>query len=344
MRARKIGFRCSIGAGLFVAIATLGCSEEADPDPKPRFRVVFEQLDEALVSVWGRSAEDMFAVGSDLGEGKGPLVLHYDGSAWKRLSTGSSGDLWWVFGFSSGPVLMGGADGRILRWQNGAFSTDTTPSTVTVFGIWGSSESDVWAVGGSGSNGAFAWRYDGAAWNDVPLPSGVRENASLFKVWGRGPDDVWLVGSNGTTLHYDGSAVTKVESGTVRPLFTVHDDGQRFTAVGGAGDGVIIENDGSGWKDATPSDAEQPVLRLSGVCTSAPASFAAGDFGSMFERRDGAWQRVELGIEVFDDFHATFIDASGGVWAVGGQVQSFPLTDGLMIHSGEAVPGGSYSE
>jgi hypothetical protein len=332
-------------AVLGVALALAACSDDAEPGSEGvRYSIVFEELDEALISVWGRSEVDVYTVGSDFGAGKGPIVLHYDGSAWRRLATAQSGDLWWVHGFEGGPVLMGGAGGQILRWENDAFTLDTTPDSLTVYGIWGSAPDDVWAVGGAGPDGAFAWRYDGSAWTDVPLPSGIRETVSLFKVWGRGPDDVWLVGSKGTTLHWDGASVTEAPSGTTRTLFTVVDDGARFTAVGGQGDGVILENDGSGWKDVTPPGGKQPVYGVIGVSTRADGGVAAGEFGSVLERKDGVWRPVEHGLPVFDTFHSTWLDPAGGIWAVGGQVQSIPLGQGLMIHAGAGVPAGSYAE
>ena len=49
----------------------------------------------ALTSVWGTAADDVWAVGSDPGDGSGPMVLNFDGQRWFQLETGHSGDLWW---------------------------------------------------------------------------------------------------------------------------------------------------------------------------------------------------------------------------------------------------------
>jgi hypothetical protein len=303
---------------------------------------VFEGLSQALLSIWGTSSTDIWAVGSDAGDGTGPLVLRFDGDRWMRLAVASAGDLWWVFGFAGGPTFLGGAMGRILRYQDGVFETLTTPGASTVYGIWGSALDDVWAVGGDGALGGFAWHFDGSAWSDVALPQGVSEESSLFKVWGRGADDVWLVGTRGKTLHYDGQAISEEASGTERDLFTVHGNPERFAAVGGSGDGVLVENAGSGWQDVTPNDG--PVLRLSGVCLTEQGGYAVGDYGTVLSRAAGGWTKVELGLDVFQSFHAAWVDPDGGVWAVGGEVSTLPLTDGLMIHKGASVPGGSYDE
>src|SRR5688572_26141358 len=48
----------------------------------------------AFLSLWMSSNQDVFIAGAD--DGTGPAVVHYDGSAWSRLETGTTDDLWWV--------------------------------------------------------------------------------------------------------------------------------------------------------------------------------------------------------------------------------------------------------
>ncbi len=62
--------------------------------------------------------------------------------------------------------------------------------------VWGSSKSDVWAVG---SGGTIA-HFDGASW--ALTPSGVRN--TFFGVWGSGPNDVWAVSDSQVILHSTG--------------------------------------------------------------------------------------------------------------------------------------------
>src|SRR6188472_4502280 len=101
---------------LAAAASFVGCRRDASSasSVKPRqWQILASELPSALLSVSGRSASDIFAVGAD--KGHGPLVLHFDGKAWKELSTGATGDLWWVFAPPSGPVLMAGANANVLR-------------------------------------------------------------------------------------------------------------------------------------------------------------------------------------------------------------------------------------
>ena len=65
-------------------------------------------------------------------------------------------------------------------------------------GVWGSSASDVWAVG---QNGTIRHLADAAgSWVATPSPT----TSHLHAVWGSGPNDVWAVGDDGTVIHYDG--------------------------------------------------------------------------------------------------------------------------------------------
>jgi hypothetical protein len=324
---------------LFVCLAALACGGEKTAEPEP-WQVVHRDLPGALLSVWGASPRDVWSVGGDAGDGKGPMVVHYDGQRWERLDTGTSGDLWWVFGFADGPVFMGGANGRILRYADGEFVTMATPGTNTVYGIWGSAPDDLWAVGGAGATptGGFAWRFDGNQWTQAAgLPAALETGATLFKVWGRAANDVWIVGSDGVLVHHDGSKFEQVEPGNTRTLFTVHGDAARVFAVGGSVDGVLLEQSGSDWNDITPRGAVQ----LAGVCTGASGStFAVGLAGSVYGDEGEGFARLDTGLQLNEDLHGVWVDDEGGVWAVGGDVVTLPLVRGVMIHRGDGVASG----
>ena len=325
--------------GLIVAtalvLAVLACGG-GDDRVSEEWSVVFSKLPGALTSVWGTSADDIWAVGSDPNDGSGQTVLHFDGSQWSRLETGFSGDLWWVFGFEGGPVFIGGKNGLILRFEGGTFQRMDTPGTATVYGIWGEAPDDLWAVGGNVVSGAFAWRFDGSSWTQGEgFPSELAESESMFKVSGRAKDDVWIVGTGGVALHYDGRRFTREPSGTTQVLFTVHTSLQRYAAVGGFGgsdSGAIVENDGSRWMDVTPKG----IPNMMGVWLERDLGYAVGVEGTVLRREGGDWKRVDTGIELAETLHAVWVDPEGGVWAVGGQVLAPPLADGVMIYRSPA--------
>lgn len=319
--------------------AGLGCGGGGDDDGDDGdggWEVIGQDQPAALLSVWGTATDDVWAVGGDPGDDTGPLVLHYDGSAWTRLDSGQRGlDLWWVFGFEGGPVFMSGAGGTILRYQDGAFEELETPGASIVFGMWGSSPDDVWAVGGNNGGGSgFVWRFDGSAWSDVELPEELSGTDTVWKVDGIAADDVWMSATAAKTLHWNGTSLDfEAIPGTDASFTSIGGNAERFIAVGGQFDGAIYENAGDGWESALASGAEL----LTGVAVSDDAAYAVGRFGAVLRRESDGWTAEPLSTE--ENLHAAWIDPDGGIWAVGGQFESSPTTSGVMIHKGNAIEG-----
>jgi hypothetical protein len=330
-------------AGLALLSAALtACSGGSDGQTTPtpdKWSIVEEKLDSALISVWGSAEDDVWAVGGD--HGQGPLILHWNGKTLERLDSGTSGDLWWVFGFAGGPVFLGGANGTILRYQDGVFTPTTTPSSdVTVFGLWGSAPDDMWAVGGAdgGAAGAFAWRLEGDAWVAAPdFPTELTADKSLWKAWGSSADDVWFVGTAGVAMHWDGSSFQTTNVGGGESLFTVHYAEGRFVAVGGSASGLIFENDGSGWQRVETD----PLYALVGVrLLGSEHGYAVGRFGAFVEEKDGQWQDAE-GPETIRTLHSIWSDPAGGLWAVGGELDVRPVVAGVLAYRGKRAPKGT---
>lgn len=334
-------------AWLTLALANLqlatACSDDdgsGPPDAAPAtWQTVHENLDGALLSVWGSAEDDVWTVGGDP-DGSGPMVLHWNGSDWETKDAQSPGDLWWVFGFAAGPVFAGGSGGRVLRsTDRSTFDEMPTPvGTPIVFGIWGCSPDDVWAVGGNygGGSGGFAWHLEDDAWVAHELPDG--DVRPVWKVIGKSCDDVRFVGEGGLSFSWDGAEFTPEPTGVGESLFTdaVLDD--CYVAVGGIA-GIVLEDCGSGWQDVSPGGAPG----FSGVCAAGGEAFATGQFGAVYKREsDGTWVEDDMP-PTSNTLHGCLVDPSGGLWAAGGQVLSTPLTDGVMVYRGglEFAAGGS---
>lgn len=100
-------------------------------------------------------------------------------------------------------------------WRKVSLPTLPTPRTPTVAGVWGSSGSDVWAVGwvylpDKTAYQDATWHYDGASWTDVSAVTG----SGFGHVTGTAPNDVWLYGSPGIR-HWDGTAWTTMSQSSV---------------------------------------------------------------------------------------------------------------------------------
>jgi len=337
---------------LALVLAIAGCPE---PQPSGQWSIVGQRLPEAMLSITGRSATDVWSVGAD--QGQGPAVLHYDGTSWTRLATGQRGHLWWVHVFEDGTAMMGGASGMILRYDGTTFTRMETPGLGrhTVFGLWGSSPSDVYAVGGASNRGGFIWHYDGTTWSDLPLPRDIpmltfdmpgdddpTDVPGLFKVWGDGAGTVWVVGGVNTILRRQMSGPFEVVSSglvTASTIFTVSGNASLVVAVGGGSNGLMLEGTAGTFTDGTPplSGLIQGIfVRPDGT------AWASGQRASMFQRTNNTWAEVNTGLSfetMIQSLHATWVDPTGGVWAVGGSVLSTDLDNGAVIHfGGEVAP------
>jgi hypothetical protein len=85
------------------------------------------------------------------------------------------------------------------------WSVDTLNIPFTVLSrIWGSSPTDVWAIGPGGAKDETIYRFDGEGWNN----DGISRPLAPISVFGFSKNNVWL-GSRGEIWHYDGSNIYK---------------------------------------------------------------------------------------------------------------------------------------
>lgn len=341
-----------------------GATCDGPPPAEPIWHLVLQDLPGGLLSVSGTSSSDVYAVGTDPGDGLGPLVLRYDGQEWTRLETGASGDLWWISDTAiDNSFFMTGEGGLILRYilpdilpgssrvshagasgerqvthetPIGEFERFEAPGSETIFGVWGRQPNNVIAVGGDESDfdfGGVVWTFDGQTWTDVTSDIDADGIPVLFKVWGRSETEIYAVGARGVVLLYDGSAWTRLDSPTTRTLFGVYGDDNIVVACGGAQSGVIIEKTGPAFQDVTPPE----TLQMNGTfVTAAGEAFTVGREGATAVRSEGLWMNgdTRLNLDPILHYHGPWSDPDGGVWAVGGNLDGEPVDQGMVVYFG----------
>lgn len=339
--------RWVVGAGMALGLVLAGCDGDApgatsEPLPK-EWAWVAHSKQAALLGVHGTSDHDVWLSGAD--DGQGPLVLHWDGQDWNRQATGARGDLWWVHATQEGPVFFGGSDNLFLRYDAGKFERLPTPGLAkhTIYGITALDPNDVYLVGAAAGRNGFIWHYDGRRVTELELPDAVpldehHDAPGLFKVWARSSKEVWAVGDRGLVLNGNADAGFKlVQAGGEERLFTVSGNAHQVAIVGGTGAGQLWEGSVKRLVDHTPDQA--PLLQ--GVDVTAQGYvWAVGAGGSIYRGKAGHFVVVDpgLGFGAAESLHAVWVDPQGGVWAVGGDVQTANLDQGLALHSNSAVP------
>lgn len=271
--------------------------------------------------------------------------MHFDGGRWRELRTGQRGDLWWVQVLPGGEVLMAGAGGMVLRYDGERFERMPTPGLgrQTVYGVWGTDADDFYAVGSANGRNGFVWhcRHGAVESEELPLEKLRMTSGELpgfFKVFGMG-DEVWVVGAGGTILHRKGlDAFEAMPTTTKDTLFTIHGKGGRLLTVGGAGNGVVLEAKGAGFRDESPLGAGL----IQGVFASDWGDWASGERATVYKRDNPSapFAAVDDGLALppTSSLHSIFVDSSGGVWSAGGNVLTPALDGGMLIHYGAPVP------
>ena len=222
-----------------------------------------------LVGLWGSSATDLFAVGSlwpfDAGYYEA-YIAHYNGTAWTPMQVGP------------GTCSAAGGGPRC---------------NVELSGVWGSSATDVYAIGNyrvfdaPEADRAVVFHYNGQEWSEVLRQPGLE----FRKVWGSSPTDVYVTGSTllpdesssepgvGALWHFDGSSWSAVSSPTASPLGAIwgssSTDVYVLSGVQVAA-GTIWHFDGTGW---TPINTGTRLLDIWG--SSATDVFAVGENGTI---------------------------------------------------------------
>jgi len=247
--------------------------------------------DAFLFGVWGSGPNDVFAVGKAvvidsnwispplftsgdeiLGESEpldpnwapGGLILHYDGSSWTRMDSGTSvalngvwgtgpNDVYAVGGYSS-PSMEGQPDdvlGVVLHYDGSSWSEMWSGTTACLKALWAGGPNDIHAVGGISYHQSSVLHYDGSDWSVLWTGSG----GGIKGVWGTGPSNVFAVGStialyySGLLLRYDGLQWSPISVAAGEGLNGIWGSGPNdIFAVGE--DGTVLHYDGvpSAWE------------------------------------------------------------------------------------------------
>jgi len=231
-----------------------------------------------LYAVWGVSATEVYAAGDE-------KIATYNGTKWVAgyedpaydirdlWSAPGSSTIWAVGKLGGNICYKSGAGDPTGDWSAVYLYTTTSAS---MYGIWGASDSEIYAVG----DGGLVLKCSGtctsvSSWSI--MTTGV--TTDLRDIWGFSSSDIFAVGLNGVVLHYDGTTWSKVTTGSSSYFHGVWGSSPTDVfAVGNpvfAPDEAIFRHDGSSWTKLPPPKSVA-LHRVWG--SSATDVFAVGNF------------------------------------------------------------------
>ncbi len=166
-----------------------------------------------LTGVAASSPKNAWAVGR-LG-GHGPFILHWNGSAWKRVPlpvrTGgvtsvavTSARNAWAVGITTTPTPL------ILHWGGKRWRQVASPKVghpAALLGITATSAKNAWAVGAN-SRGALILHWNGMVWKVAKIPA-LSGEAGFVDVDATSAKNAWAVGGDDSgplTFHWNGTS------------------------------------------------------------------------------------------------------------------------------------------
>ena len=301
------------------ASRVLGC-DEADWCP-----VVSTGIDarHALIAIWGSGKDDVWAVGSS------GTIVHWDGSAWKTIPSGTKQTLRGIWGSGPNDVWIVSSPALVLHgtgYSAGAATFDPAPEipqvvthmTTLTHAVWGTSSTDVW-IGGEAvpidwdiHEHAHGWRSGvpdgGAPWENMFIGKRT-DRVTIRALWGSGSNDVWAIGGDDEVIFDEDGTQSVVSRGRsfhttgddagVAPSWTEHDTQSNaiLNAVWGSkGGDVWAVGRGGTIRRLRPSADRWEVIdspttdHLRGLWGAAPDDvWAVGDGGTLLHFDGERW-------------------------------------------------------
>ena len=248
------------------------------------------------------------------------MTGHVFAADWSAMISGTTNNLNGVWGSSGSNVFAVGDSGTILHYDGTAWSSMASSTTNNLNEIWGSSDSHAFAVGDNGT----ILHYDGLNW----LTAQSNTTNNLNGIWGSSSSYADAVGDNGTFLYYNGSWSIPMPPGTFPT---------NLNAVWGissadlfvVGDGGTIGHFGGipgGFMDSGTTEKLNDVWG-----SSSSAVYAVGTNGTFLIYNGVSWSAPMAGVFTYN-FNA--------IWGSSGSDIFVVCDDGAIGHFGGSPPGG----
>jgi hypothetical protein len=215
--------------------------------------------------------------------GGDPPDLAVPSTTLEAQSSTTTKDLLGVWGSSATDMYAVGRGGTVLHSTgDGTWHAQTSGTTHDLYAVWGSSASDIYVVG---DEGVFHSTGDGA-WHAQTTPS-----TGYLTIWGSSATDIYIAGFGISHSTGDGAWTHVTNASPPGAIFGM--SGRSATdvwAIGGNANGLGAGSGGYERLDANWTwTAVSSLQNLKGVAFVGTAAYVVGNGGSIYDNRNGSW-------------------------------------------------------
>ena len=237
-------------------------------------------------------------------------ILHYNGSTWSTMTSGTTMGLNGVWGSSANNVFAVGWSGTILHYDGNTWTKMTNGDTHDLAAVWGDSANSVFAVGSMQT----ILHWDGTTWTAMTTPG---LESGFNAVWGTAYNNVYIVGTGGDIYHFDGTSWTAMSSDTSATLFAIWGSSASDIWAAGSLTSSKVHYNGSAW-----SGGGMPLLEYyTGLWGTASNNIYMtgytwmGGIGTIDRYNGSSWS--SLGIPSCDSLVGIWGSSDNNIFAVG---------------------------
>jgi hypothetical protein len=192
------------------------------------------------LSTWGSACSGSTACAFSITQDQ-TVRATFSLGTWTVMQTPATPLLHGIWGSSASQIFAAGSSGTILKSDGQTWSSLSSDANAgTFWGMWGSSAADVYVTTAFGALQGQVLHYDGAVW----AAASTSTTAGLYGVWGTSATDIYFCGDQGTFLHYDGKGGwISIPTRTTSPLLGIWGSSSSDIYIVGL-NGVALHFDG----------------------------------------------------------------------------------------------------